>query len=992
MAALLYEVVWTRLLGLVFGHTVYAITTVLAAYMGGLALGAWFAGRRGDRLARPLRAYALLEAGIGLLGAATPLLFRLTEAAYAPLSRAWQPGPLGAGLLHFALAALVLLPPTALMGATLPILARVVVERAGDLGPRVGTLYALNTWGAVAGTALTGFLLLPAIGLRLTVGLGVAVNLAVAAAALWLERGAPSISPAPGAGDDRAGSRGVAEVAGGAGGASEGTGLSPLQIRTALAAIALSGAASMAYQVGWTRALGLTLGSSTYAFTAMLTTFLAGLALGALLVSRALRARPVTLGAFGLLELGIALLALALLPALGAIPDALLWILQRTGVSHGSVVAAQFALSFLALVLPTLAIGATFPVVVALLGGALDRVGRDVGVVYGWNTLGTIAGSMVAGFVLVPAIGIQGTVRAAAAVNAVAGLAVLAVAAGPAARVQRLAGVAVAIAAVLTGALAPRWDVAWMTSGVAVYANAMARDPEGVRRAQSRREILFYAEGLSTTVAVIRSPTQLSLSVNGKTDAGTGRDMQTQLLLGHLGPLFLEHPRRALVVGLASGMTAGAVAQHPFERIDVAEIEPAMEQASAFFARENRDVLADRRVRVLAGDGRQLLEAASEPYDLVVSEPSNPWIAGVANLFTRDFYARARSRLAPGGVFVQWLQGYSIFPEDLRMVIRTFRSVFPHATLWAGSPGDFLLVATPGEACLDPALVDGRLAAGAGAREDFARFGWDGGRLAFRLRLGEEDLARFAGEGTLNTDDLPLLEFSAPRALYAVSGSDENEALVRAARRAERPCVRGLPPEALIAPVARLRAAEAFLDEGRPADAEREVAGMGPPERLAPEVRAARARVVFELGQFEASYLELEAVKVAAPGDPIVRELLPAVELLGAPAVVARAAQTLQATGGGWYAEPGRLGELLFELAGAVRRDEPARVALGLLRRGVALQPGKGRLRASLGIALARAGRVEEALAQLDEAVRLEPAWAAPRELAAQLRGLSPTP
>jgi spermidine synthase len=1004
-AALLYEVVWMRLLGLVFGHTVYAVTTVLAAYMGGLALGSLLAGRWADRLRRPLRTYGLLEAAIGAYCLATPWLFRATEAAYLWLSRSVRPGPVGAGLLHFAFAALILLPPTALMGATLPVLSRAVVQVPSLAASRVGTLYAVNTWGAVAGTAATGFLLLPALGLGRTVWLGVGLNLLVAALALLLERwalAAPQAAVAAAPAVESAGAPDRPEP-------------SRLEVTVALVAIGVSGAASMAYEIAWTRALSLALGSSTYAFAAMLTTFLSGLALGALVVSRLLRRRRLGLVAFALVEAGIALLALLLLPLFGRLPEAMLVVLGRAGVTHGAALTAQFALSFLLMILPTLLVGATFPLVIAALGRGLERLGREVGGVYSANTVGTILGSMAAGFLLVPAIGIQNTVLLAAGANLAAGLAAVLVARDASGRVRIGAAAAVCLFAALALAL-PRWDPRLMTSGVAVYADTFrGLTPEAFRTSQQRRELLFYEEGLSTTVAVVRSPTAVSLSVNGKTDASTGRDMATQLLLGHMGALLLEEPRRALVIGLASGITVGAAAQHPFERIDVAEIEPAMLEASRFFEKENRKALSDPRVKVLVGDGRQILEAATGSYDLIVSEPSNPWIAGVASLFTREFYESARRHLSPNGVMVQWLQSYSIFTADVRMVMRTFQEVFPHVSVWVPFPGDFLLVATPGPATLDLGLVARRAAASPGLREDLTRLDLLGENLAFRFFLGEEDVRRFAAGAPLNTDDRPLLEFSAPLALYAGAATHaENEAAMRAVRSADRPRVVGIDPADLSGPQGRLRSARAHWREGMLEECEHELLRAGPPGALAPDLRAERARLLLSLGRLDEAFEDLSALSRLRPQDPAVRDQLRLLLALGEPSVAPRLEAARRPRAGRPYLDPAALGELVVNLG--LQRGAPAFFALALeeldvaarlqpgrtavhnnravalaklgrpdeaaeaFRRAVALNPADARTRFNLGMLLERQGRSAEAAREYLEAARLEPGWPAPQE------------
>lgn len=1007
LAALLYEVVWLRLLGLSFGNTVHAVTTVLAAYMGGLALGSVLAGRRADRVRRPLRAFALLEVGIGIYCLATPLLFRGLDAVHLSVVRALQPGPAVGGTLRFLLAAAILLPPTALMGATLPLLGRAVAERRALAASRIGTLYALNTCGAVAGTVLSGFVLLPVLGLRSTVALGALLDVLVAAVALLVERTVRSFPAASGAppGED-----------GGAG--EDAAPLPPGSVATVLLGVGAAGAASMAYEVAWTRALALTVGSSTYAFTAMLATFLVGLAAGAFAAARVLARRAGRLPALGWIQISVSLLVVVLLPAFGRLPELLLAVLRHTGVSHGAALGAQFGLSFALMIGPTLLVGATFPLAVGAVASSLGRIGRDVGVVYGANTLGTIVGSLLAGFLLVPTLGIQATVVAAAAVNLAVGLAVLAVAPQGAPARWRLAAAAL-VAFIAVVAARPRWDALEVTAGVPVYAADLVKDRVGGFRDRLRlRELLFYEEGLSTTVAVIRSPTAVMLSVNGKIDASNTRDMGTQLLLGHLGAVVHPAARRALVVGLASGITAGALAQHPLEAIDVAEIEPAMREAQRFFARENRNVLADPRVRVLYGDGRHILAVAPRPYDLIVSEPSNPWISGVANLFTREFYELARSRLAPGGVMVQWLQTYSIFGRDMQMVVRTFSEVFPQVSVWAGTLGDVLLVGTSVPVTLDLDAIRARLAASPGAREDFERYGWRDEGLVFRFLLSDEDARRYAQGAPLNTDDLPLLEFSAPRALYA-SSAQENEALMRSFRRADRPRVVGLDPARWDGPSGRLRAAAAHWAEGFLEDAALELDRLGPAEGLSPADRVERARLLFLLGRYGPALEDLERLGDGAPA--AARPYRRALAVMAEPELADRVGATLVPLAGGWFARSAALGELLLNLSMA-RDDpelrplalellsnavtlEPTRVpplvnhaialalsgradeAVAALRRAVAIDPGDARTRFNLGRVLERAGRIGEASDAYADAVRLAPAWPPPRERLEALRG-----
>jgi spermidine synthase len=308
-----------------------------------------------------------------------------------------------------------------------------------------------------------------------------------------------------------------------------------------------------------------------------------------------------------------------------------------------------------------------------------------------------------------------------------------------------------------------------MASGPAVYAKRYL-GAEGARPGDARpgREILYYRDGPSATVAVERSASFVSLLVNGKADASTApADMPTQLMLGHLPLLLHAEPRAILVIGLGSGITAGAVARHPVQRLDVVEIEPAVIEASRFFREEHGDVLTDPRVRVVVGDARNFLLTTEARYDVITSEPSNPWIGGIASLFSLEFFELARRHLQPGGIMLQWIHAYGLLSEDLRMVVETFRTVFPAVSIWQVSPGDFLLLGRVDPAPLDLSLVKARYQTNRAVRRDLERIGLRGwsGLLGYFV-LGPEDTARYARGAAVNTDDQLALEFSAPRALY----------------------------------------------------------------------------------------------------------------------------------------------------------------------------------------------------------------------------------
>lgn len=950
-AALVYEVVWLRLLGLVFGHTVHATTTVLTAYMGGLALGSLALGRRADRVRRPLLLYGALEAAIGLYCLCTPLLFAAVGNAYGGILRVVGESSTGVLAAQFCLAAVILIVPTTLMGATLPLLSRALVERDELVGARVGALYGINTLGAVVGVVAAGFWFLPIIGLRATVFVAFAMNVVIAAIAMWAGRGAATQGAARRATDADA---------------KRLEGISARQDWAPLVAIGLSGAASMAYEIAWTRALTLVVGSSTYAFSIMLSTFLGGLALGALVTARSRRLRGTGIVGFGLVECAIALVSLAVLPAFGHLPEFALTVLSASGLSHRGALVAQFVTSAAVMFIPTLLIGTTLPLVVSALSRGADGVGKDVGQVYGANTLGTIAGSAIAGFLLVPLAGIRGAILVAAAVNLAAGAFVL-FDRTRSVRVRWAFAVA-GVAFVSLTTLMPAWNRQAYASGVAVYADRILQDRAAGRSAElSPGELLYYSEGLSTTVSVAQYGERRSLAVNGKADASNGVDMVTQLLLGHLPALLVPDAERALVIGLGSGVTAGAVAQHPLEEIDVAELEPRMAEAAELFRTENHAVLDDSRVRLLVGDGRHVLSSAERAYDIIISEPSNPWIAGVANLFTREFYELSRDRLANGGVMVQWLQGYTIFTPEMQMVLRTFQHVFPHVTVWRSLSAEYLLVGSMHPVRVDVDAVRRRLEISPGARSDLSRYAIDPENLPYRIVLSDEDARRYAGVGPLNTDDLPGLEFAAPRALYASAAWRENDQRIRSFRTTWRaPVVGG---DGRTSDAVRVEAANAYwtwglVDEVRDALS---AAPAGSDQGAA----LARADLLMRTGRVAEATAELErltssSVEAAAP-------LLSASRTIAATGVGDTVSRIVAAA----RTDPGRLHEMiaveLVTLGEGTGDVALYRMAASEARIASRHAPRSAATFALLGEASARAGLMEEALDALGRAAEISP-------------------
>lgn len=787
-AGLVHEVAWARALGQNLGNSLQSLAAVLVAFLGGLGLGAALGLRRAGRSPAPLRGYALLELAAGLYGIASPLVVAALPGILEALGPHVGPGAPLSGL-RLLLAVPALAPATLPMGATLPYLIREAVNRGATPSNAVSFLYGTNTLGAACGALGGSFLLLPSLGTRSTFIAAGICNLLVGSAALamWV-RGSGRV--APGRPQSRAANAVPPPVA---------PGDSPLvgarRPRLALAAAAFSGATGALLQFGWTRAVALAFGSSIYALGTTLAAYILGIGIGPLIAARLLR-RPgeeVRVAAFAQWIAGVS--SLLLLPILGRLPARAAEISGHPDRDPLVMIALQFALVAACLLVPTIAQGATFPALSLLAGDGSTAAHGGAARVYAASSWGSVAGFLLAGFVAVPAIGTQRTL-AAASVGALALCAALLLAArrsrsGPMERRGRLpAGApaallaASAMAAPLGLLLLPAWDPALMAGGGFLYGPVYrsAGGAAGVREAMRRRgEFLFIEDSGESLVTVRRSPAGiLSLQINGKTEASTGGDMATQLLAGHLPLLMHPRPREVLIVGLASGVTLGAVERHPIERVEAIEIVPAVVRAARLFEAENGRALEDPRARVVIDDARGRLLAGRELYDVITSQPSNPWVAGVSNLFTREFYRLARRRLRPGGVFCQWIQAYRLAPVDLRGIVLSFLEVFPDATLWEESAGggDYFLIGGNGPVRMDPERLASPETAAAFA--DLRRAGIDSpADLLGRFVSGPRGLAAFSAGARPLTDDDLYLEARAPLALFRDTVREQAAAIAR---------------------------------------------------------------------------------------------------------------------------------------------------------------------------------------------------------------------
>lgn len=759
--SLVFEVIWERMLMQVFGSTSLALSTLLTAFMAGLALGAVVGGKVARKLKRPLRVYGLLEAGVGLWALVVPFLLEGAQVLYAAMFASLSESMLGFALARFAIIFLILVVPTTMMGASLPIVSQ-WIARHGAYEGRVGWLYATNTFGAFSGTVAAGFFLLPALGLSTTNHIFAASNVLLCVLVLAAEKAmdrAPTEHPQEL--DELLAHVEVKPLSGRS------------QMGVALAFLG-AGMVAMTYQILWTRAYVIVLGSSTYSFTMILACFLLATAAGSTVAGALVRriARPIAW-----LALSQSLFAVAALGAflyLEELPELLFHRFREEIRTPQEIWLYQFGLVAALIFVPIALQGMAFPLVIRALQAKAGQVGAAVGRIYGFNTLGAILGSFTAGFVLLPTLGLRGALTFAVSLNLAIALIFLGVSAYQGVRHRAHIGVAAAVLLCVLGlSFGPSVDQVKLTRGM--FRTYWARelfDPE--KLARDRPELVFYADGALATITVEKRGKLVTLKSNGKPEASDGADMATQILVA-LSPFLVRsmHPEFppggevVAMVGYGSGVTAGGALQWPLKTLDVVEIEKEMVGASAFFNHVNHRPLDDPRTRLIESDGRNFLEFTPTTYDIIVSEPSNPWIAGVASLFTVEHFERARRKLAPGGVFSQWVQLYEMSPENVRRIIATFTSVFPYVQGFSSMPKgtDLILIGSNSPMTFAPRAferaweipsIQAELRR-AGMRSEYDLIG-----LMF---MNHDELVEFGKGAELNTDDNGLLEFEAPKDL-----------------------------------------------------------------------------------------------------------------------------------------------------------------------------------------------------------------------------------
>jgi len=723
-ASLMDQVVWLRYLALSFGNTTWAAATLLGVFMGGLGLGAMVAGRLAYRFRRPLIVYALVEILIALIALASPDGLEIVDAGYVWLYRTWGSQPALFAVGRALLATLFLLPPTFLMGSTLPLILRAVTEHREQVGRESGLFYGMNTLGATLGTIAAGFVTVRLIGLFGTLAIAGGLNLLAALGALLVSRATATTTPTA------KGRRPPAWL---------------------LTVIFGMGATSLGYEVLWTRVLVFFLGSSVYAYSLMLALVLIGIGLGSLLVAPWADRTRSPLTALAAVEIGIAIwipIQVLLFEQLNSL------LVSTARALHASSFAGLSAAQLLAvlplLLPPTLLMGISFPLALKAVNRDIDDLAVDVGAVYGINTLGAVVGALGAGFVLIPLVGTQNALFVLATGNALLGAWLLA-------RAERRAW---------------RWFAIGAPAALALVAVTLPPHlvilSAGMFRHDMAEDLVYFHEDAQASVTIrrldgARGP-YLSLELNGVNVAGTSPDLYAiQKMQGHLPMLLGSGASSVVHIGFGSGGTAWAVSRHPVDDVLIVEISPEVLAASnRFFGNINHGVLDDPRVRWEINDGRNFLLASPERFDAVLSDSIHPRYAGNGSLYSLEYFRLARERLRPGGVVSMWLPMYSITPRNFAMILKAFQQVFPHVAVWyePSALNSFTIVTGKVD---DPVLDAGQLDrafANERVANELADLGITGPADLLPLLLAtDEELAPWLAQVPPHIDDLPSVEY-----------------------------------------------------------------------------------------------------------------------------------------------------------------------------------------------------------------------------------------
>ena len=760
IAGLIYQIVWFKYLSLFLGNTTYAQMTVLAAFLGGLAFGNHLFGEKSDAFKNPVKIYSLLELFIGIYCLLYPTLSVLFGDFFFSAASDLNVSSQNFFFIgfKFLIASLLLFAPTIAMGGTLPVLSKFFVDKLQDARREVAILYFLNSFGAVIGVVFAGFILIKEFGLNITIYATACLNILAGFIGLMISMHSEKVVLVEAAKDENV--------------------LPSIEISKNTAVVVvlvagISGMAALIYEMVWVRLLINFFGSSTYAFSIMLMAFIGGITLGSLIVSQKFLRKYNYVKLLAFSQTAIAVSTMLVLLFYERLPY-FLWqvssIFSKSAQSFEVFLFVEFTICFMMMVLPTLFMGMSLPIASEIISGSNKKIGFSVGRVFSINTLGTVAGVLLTGFVFIPYFGIKGSFEIGIALNLIAAI-ILSLSYKSFSRLEKIgATVFCVMSFLLYLILFPSWNEAVMIKGV--FKSFDETPPASFKefsKTLNNENIVFYEEGTTATVAVVQSktnPLNKSLIINGKPDASTFVDMPTQALLGQIPMMLHPNPKNVFVVGFGSGTTIGSVLTHPVNNVTCAEISKEVIHASSFFEKENLNCTKDPRLKLVNEDALTLLNLSKKKYDVIISEPSNPWIAGIGNLFSKEYFQKCSSSLDSNGIMVQWFHLYEANYEVVRLVLNTFSSVFPNAQLWNSVANDIILVGYKKKPVFNAELLQNKFIVPK-IHKDFERIGISNLFTFLACQsMSTRGFFALSAEAPLNSEIHPLLEFIAPKSFY----------------------------------------------------------------------------------------------------------------------------------------------------------------------------------------------------------------------------------
>ena len=763
IAGLIYQVSWFKSLSYFIGNTSYAQSILLATYMLGLAIGAKYWGKKSDETKQSIRLFAILEIIIGVYCLFYNTLFDIASEGLSviAISLDIQSDSSIAFLLKTAITVLLILPPTILMGGTLPILVKFLSKTIKDVGKNIATLYFINSLGAFLGSLLAGFFLLESLGIANTLYLAAALDIIIGIIAYWIYRQQLTVN------NDVGNSSENLEL-------DKRFSINKKQYKVVLFVAGISGLIAMAYEIIWLRLLIPILSSSTYSFTIILTTFILGITLGSLIVSRIIHRIKHPYILLGWCQFFIfASLALTL-PFYERLPY-YIWNAvgdpELSNYSYDSYLWTQFYYVFLLLIIPTIFMGMSLPLATRLNVKDFNHTGDSVGRVFSINTIGTVAGSLLIGLIIIPIIGMYSTIVALLILTLILASTVFYTAKFSSKKTSIVVGVGAILSLVIFFGAVDRndWVYTIMLSETPRKVNRIAPPEdfsEFLERSKNHDEIHFIKEGANGTFVVAQHGKERYLFTNGKGDANSVGDLRTQVSLGLTPVILHDSPQDVFVIGFGAGTTIGHVLTHSRVKNGVvAEISQEVIEAGKYFNEINEQPLNQDNLKIIEDDGISALRMSGDYYDVIISQPSNPWAAGVGNLFTQEFFATCKQHLKKGGVVAQWFNLYEMDDRCLSLILRTARSQFEHITLWQIGKSDIMLMCSEDKQEFDLSKIKKQYELSAEQLKkigihDFAAF------LSQEVNSDYKTLDAYIGDGPLNTEDLPLLEHWAPRAYY----------------------------------------------------------------------------------------------------------------------------------------------------------------------------------------------------------------------------------